>query len=343
MARIELRNTTVRLVDGYSNEAQVLGSPSPLDTEIEIDQLETPGIVPPSARFTVVGSADLYTVQDQDANAQLSIDLNSAGSGSGELTIAGADAVIPIAFDDDAAAVLASIEADANIAPGDFSVAGAGTAGDPFLITALPDGSFEDQAVAMSFAQGTLDTVPVTSQTYAGGVTHHITFSPAFATAHTPIDNAVITFTGRTLSVKVGDGTATYSQNKEYNYDLDRDDLDTVRRGAAQPMDWTLDLVWEFLTAVAGAETPTPEDVLDRVGPAADWVSSSADPCEDYAVDIEIEQNQPCGNEDIEVITIPDARYEALDHDVREATVSASGRSNAERAIKTRRPKIAIV
>jgi hypothetical protein len=83
---------------------------------------------------------------------------------------------------------------------------------------------------------------------------------------------------------------------------------------------------------------PTIEDVLKQRGEASDWTSSSADECEPYAVDIEIEYDPPCGGEEKEIILLQDFRHEQLDHDLRQATVSVTGKCNVKEASITRAP-----
>lgn len=341
MARIELRHATIRLVDGYSNTAAVNdASLAANDTTMGIDTLGTSEIIPLTTRFTVVGSGDVYTVTAQDGNAQLSIDLDDASAGTYDITIDGNSGTAN--YNDNAAAVQTVVDGITGVTAGDFVVTGSGTSGDPFLITAQADGAFGNIAVTMSADfTGLTATSPSFTQVFAGGVTHDITFTPALKTGNVPVDDAVITFTGRTLSVKVGEGNLTYTENKEYNYDLDRGNLDTVREGDQQPMDWTLDFTWEFLTSIAGASTPTIEEVLKQEGPASSWVSSSADVCEPYSVDLEIEHVPNCNTDQIETTIIPDIRYESLEHDIDGATVSASGRSNATKPIHARRAQIA--
>ena len=101
-------------------------------------------------------------------------------------------------------------------------------------------------------------------------------------------------------------------------------------------MDISLDFVWENLTAISGAATPTISDVLHKRGAAADWVSSSEDPCEPYALDIEVEYAQPCGGQPTEYIMLPDFRWEDLPHSLTDAQVSMTGRCNATEALVSR-------
>jgi hypothetical protein len=161
-----------------------------------------------------------------------------------------------------------------------------------------------------------------------------ITFSPGLEAA--VADDAVIDFGGRTLEIKIGTGNVTYNEQRQMQYTLDRGTLDTVREGDDVPMDVALDFIWEFITAVTGSGTPTIEDALKNRGEASTWVTSSADPCEPFAVDITIQHTPPCGNEEVETIVFPDFRYESLNHNLRDAAVAVTGKCNAKEAIVDR-------
>jgi hypothetical protein len=141
---------------------------------------------------------------------------------------------------------------------------------------------------------------------------------------------------GEVIEVKLGAGNLTYDEKVTREYIKDRGLLDTVRDGDEEPMDVRLDAQWETLTAEAGGPAPTVEDVLKRRGLAAAWTSVSADPCEPFAVDIELINNLPCSEEDPEKIVLPDFRYETAAHDMRGGTISFSGKCNAREAIVTR-------
>jgi len=164
--------------------------------------------------------------------------------------------------------------------------------------------------------------------------TTNIEFSPALG-AGTYLDDDVVTFINQQIEVKVGDGNLTYTENKEYEYELDRGNLDSVREGNEQPMDVTLDFVYEFVTTGTGEEV-TPVDALKGKGGAAEWVSSSADLCEPYAVDLEVEHNPPCGTAETETTVFPDFRHDSLEFDLGDASISATGRCNATEPTITR-------
>jgi hypothetical protein len=169
------------------------------------------------------------------------------------------------------------------------------------------------------------------------GPTTNIQFSPAFSAMTTPDDGDVLNFLPQQIEVTIGDGNLTYTENRELEYELDRGTLDSVRQGDDQPMEVTLDMVYEFVTT-GTSETITPVDALKRKGGAVEWVSSSADPCEPYAVDIEVQHEPSCGgsNTEDEITLFPDFRWDSLEFDLREATISATGRCNAVEPVVTR-------
>lgn len=166
-----------------------------------------------------------------------------------------------------------------------------------------------------------------------GPPTTSITFTPVLDAA--VLNDAVITFDGRALEVKIGEGNLTYDEKRTMQYTLDRGNLDTVREGDQVPMDVKFDFVWEFITASSG-DDPTLEDVLKNRGEASTWETSSSDACEPFALDIEIEHIPPCGGEEVETVRLPDFRQESLAHDLRAGTISATGKCNSTIAIVAR-------
>ncbi len=163
--------------------------------------------------------------------------------------------------------------------------------------------------------------------------TTSITFTPVLAAG--VVDDAVMTFLPQQIEVKIGDGNLTYTENVNNEYLLDRGDLDTVREGDQAPMDVTMDFVYEFVRTGTN-ETITPVDAIKGIGGADEWVSSSADLCEPYAVDIEVEHNPPCGTAETETTLFPDFRRDSLDFDLSAATISCKGRCNATEPTITR-------
>jgi hypothetical protein len=175
----------------------------------------------------------------------------------------------------------------------------------------------------------------VTARTPTGaGPTTNIVFTPALG-AGTYLDGDTVTFIAQQIEVTLGDGNLTWTINKEYEYLLDRGNLDTVREGDQVPLDVVLDSVYEFITTGTG-ETITPYDAMNGVGGASEWVSASADPCEPYAVDLEVDHVQNCGTAEDELTLLPDFRYDTLDVDLDAATISFTGRCNAVSPTVTR-------
>lgn len=163
--------------------------------------------------------------------------------------------------------------------------------------------------------------------------TTSIDFTPALGTG--VVDDAVITFLPQQVEVKLGDGNLTWTVNREYEYLLDRGNLDTVREGDQQPLDVSIDSVYEFITTGTG-ETISPYDAVNGTGGAAEWVSSSNDPCEPYAVDLEVEYTPPCGGAETETTLLPDFRYDTFESDLDAATLSLTGRCNVVKPTVTR-------
>ncbi len=139
-----------------------------------------------------------------------------------------------------------------------------------------------------------------------------------------------------TLTIKVGEGNATWTERINREYELNRGSLDEVRNGDEVPVELRIDCVWEYIKTNSTAATPTIEDALKNVGGAIDWVSSDTDDaCRPYAVDVEIE-HQPTCDGDNEIVLLSDFRYEQLDHDLRAGTLSVSGRCNITAPTVTR-------
>jgi len=136
-----------------------------------------------------------------------------------------------------------------------------------------------------------------------------------------------ITFLPQQIEIKVGDGNITYTENKTYEYLLDRGDLDTVREGDQVPLDVNLECTFEHITTGTSEEI-SPMDALKQKEGASGWVSSAGDQCEPYAIDIEVEHNPPCGTSQIETVLFPDFRPDTKEVNYQDATISLSGKCN---------------
>lgn len=183
------------------------------------------------------------------------------------------------------------------------------------------------------------DRYVVGSTVESGGNTTTINFTPALAAS--VANNEVVIAYGVFLRVKVGDGTLTWSEKKPREYKKDRGRLDQVRNADEEPIDVNINLMYEELTASSGAP-PTPEDVLKQRGAAADWVSTETDdPCAPFAVNIRLDHTPPnCTTVERERVILPNFRYEQLDHNPKDGTISCQGKCNATEAIVTRLPQL---
>jgi hypothetical protein len=174
----------------------------------------------------------------------------------------------------------------------------------------------------------------VTARTPASaGPTTNIVFSPALG-AGSYGTGATLTFLPQRLEVKLGEGEAKWSKSRTLKYDLDRDRLDTVRQGADVPLDLSITSTWEHVRTGTG-EIVTPTDAMDRVGGAAEWVSTGSE-CEPYAIDVEIVHEPECGAAQKETHLFPDYRYEKEDFDIKNATIATSGKCNVTAPTITR-------
>jgi len=159
--------------------------------------------------------------------------------------------------------------------------------------------------------------------------TTSITFTPALGAASSSYSTgAVLTFAPNQVEITIGDGDLKYTEADQYKYDLDRGELDTVRRGDDVPMEVTTNFTFDQVASGTG-EAITPIEALKGTGAASEWVTSSTDLCEPYAVDMVVEDVRPCGGSESSTYTFPDFRSEKRDFDLKNATIAVSGKCNA--------------
>ena len=172
----------------------------------------------------------------------------------------------------------------------------------------------------------------VTARTPANaGPTTNVVFSPAWTAVNTPSQTDIVTFQAQRVAITIGEGNLAYTEAQNMDYRLDRGILDTVREGDDIPVEVSMDFSYEFVTT-GTSETITPSDALKQIGGANEWVSSAADLCEPYAVDIEIERDVTCGTTEDETTLLSDYRWESLEYSLRDATISSSGKCNVTEA-----------
>jgi hypothetical protein len=184
---------------------------------------------------------------------------------------------------------------------------------------------------------GSTDTYTVTSTT-GGSTPTVIHFTPALRTgAGIPVDDAVITVGPNILKIKVGEGNLTFNAKRNMIYVREKRSITSgfVMTGDDEPMDVKLDMIWEFLSSDT-SDPPTPEEAFLNEGAASEWVTSGADPCEPYCIDIEVVYTPPCSGVKAERILLEEYRWEALDHDLKAGTLSTSGKCKILTPQKTR-------
>ena len=161
------------------------------------------------------------------------------------------------------------------------------------------------------------------------GPTTNITITPMLGVGTYNSENAegALTFINQRIEIKIGEGNLTWSETKEYEYLRERGDLDTVKEGDEQPVEMSLEFVYDYIKTESG-QAITAVDALKRASTASEWVSSSADLCEPYCIDILAKHCVPCGTDQDEDVLFTDFRYESLDFDMGEASIAVSGRCN---------------
>ena len=346
MARIELRDASIYIQDGLSGSATVEeATPGATDTDVDINTVvlnsTVTTLVPVGARFTVntVNNVTTYTVTARHGiNEQKTVNIDDASSGGNFTLTFGGDTTINIAYDATFGTVQTDLENLTSIGAGNVSVTGGPGPTTDWVVEFI--GTLADTDVGAMTGDGTNLTGGTTTVTITDTVTGdantttNVEFTPAWGT-YVPSQNDAITFISQRIDVKVGEGNITWTEAKEYEYLLDRGDLDTVKEGDEQPLEVSLEFVYEHITTGTG-EDITPVDALKQQNEAAEWVSSSSDLCEPYSVDMVVMHCVPCGSEEDEQTVFSDFRYESLDFDLSEATIAVSGRCNVSEATPTR-------
>jgi hypothetical protein len=194
---------------------------------------------------------------------------------------------------------------------------------DPDLVPVGARFTIAGEAVATTKHVVTARTPASTSPTTS------ITFTPALGAPATSYSTgAVLTFEANEVEITIGDGDLKYTEADQFKYDLDRGELDTVRRGDDQPMEVTTNFTFDQVKSGTG-EAITPIEALKGTGAASEWVTSSSDLCEPYAVDVVVNDVRPCGSAASSTYTFPDFRSEKRDYDIKNATIAVSGKCNA--------------
>lgn len=330
-----MKNCYIGLQDGFSGTGEVDDmSVIAGDTTILIDEdlnvlHDDAQLVPVGARFTTAGVTQIRAITARNANCQFQISIGADTTGTYTVTVNGVTSAA-INGTDDLATVTAALVAMSNISAADITVTEPST--DVFLIEFK--GAFLDTAVTVSATPTDLDNF-ATETLHVGGKTWSLTFTPAVAAGETISDGAVITYLPQRILMKVGDNDFEWNEPSEPIFDKDRDRLDGVRSGPEIEMDITFASVLNFLVASSG-QPVTPYEVLHRTGGAADWHTTSTDPCEPYCPDIFILDIPPCGSEQAEVMYFRRFYPTNKRGSIRDAVLELVGKCNATKPEVTR-------
>lgn len=364
MARIELKNTPIYIEDGLSGSAGVSSGGSsgsatlgvttvvlntdvtdqiPVGGRFTISGESTPTVhtvmsrTPSSGPTTSIGIAPALGAGSYNAPAELgAVTVSQEGDVSNDEiqsiavfgnTVTGGTYTLTLNLNGAGPITTAPIAYDANAGTIETAI--------DVAVTAATYPSWTNGDIAVTGGPLTTDPVVLTYSGTSVEETNHGTVEITSVSLVTSTGNAVLTFMPQQIEVKIGDGDISWTESREFNYDLDRGRLDTVRQGDEQPVSVDLQFVYEYVTAQSGRPI-TPVDALKRIGEATEWVSSDPDQCAPFAVNIVVIHCVPCGTDYKEKITFPDFRWESLEFSIDDAAISVSGQCNTTEAIAER-------
>lgn len=136
------------------------------------------------------------------------------------------------------------------------------------------------------------------------------------------------------LILKIGEGTFTWTEKKNMDYMLDRGTLNTVRAGDEEPVEWSLDVSWDWIQGTSAAPVADGIGELTKYveGDATHKTTDTADACAPHAFDIVVNYAPNCGAADAKDITLQHCRKENLQFDISNGTIALSGRANVTAA-----------
>lgn len=170
---------------------------------------------------------------------------------------------------------------------------------------------------------GTDPTMYTVTASVGGATPTNITVTPALVTAATAAEAIVVG--PNFITVVMAEGNLTYEEKRKFEYVRNKRKIAFVKTGDEDPTDVSIDALWEYLSSVT-ASPPTIEEALKQKGNASTWITSGADLCEPYCVDIEVEYNPPCNTTNAnERIDIKEFRFESLGHNLKDGMLNAKG------------------
>ncbi|MBF84040.1 MAG: hypothetical protein CL489_06130 [Acidobacteria bacterium] len=158
------------------------------------------------------------------------------------------------------------------------------------------------------------------------------------------LKNATIKFldgtavTPQELELKVDDGNITFQSQREIEYVLNRGKLDSTREGDEVPMSVSINLRWDEIRASTADSHMSPYEFITGENKGSAVVSTGAD-CEPLAIDIQVVLGlDACSGSNVEdeTIVFTQFRYESIDGDASNGTLSVQGRCNAKHPTSTR-------
>jgi len=336
-APIDLKETFMYIRDGFDN-----GDQTPTTTDIEAIgttaiALSDCGLNVPDGACVTFGNEpdEEYTVASATrtggTDTIFHADPGTATAGTFTLTFRG-EVTEPIAYDAAAATVELALEALCNVPVGEGTVAAAGTPPPDWIITF--SGTLGDQPLTITddltlqdYTDNQDAVLTIDTPGVAPTATTDLVITPGVLTATTA--GGLVHFKGRKIEIVIGEGNANYKETYNREYRKNRGLLNTVRNADQEPLELSFDFEWDYISSVCGAAVPTIEEALKGTGPAADWVSSADDECEPKSVIIEIWNVPACSTTNAkEKFVFADFRVEALDHNINDSQVSASGKCN---------------
>lgn len=368
MARIQLRDTTIYMQDGLSGDADVeVGNSAfavpavstTIDGATGVDEIQviaqytrapsggtftltfndgvnpaiTTAAIAWNAADTVIEAAIDTAFTGASYPAWTNADISVLESGAAGLS----DGTVTVTFDGTSVDETNwnPIVVDGALLTG-VTVSSLGTLGMDTIVLNTDNTDLVPVGARFTIATETgtpIHTVTARDNTDADASTLRVAITPVIASA--VVDTDTITFLPQQIEIKIGEGDLSWTEAREILYDLDRDLLDTVRLGQEQPVEIDLAFIFDYVTTESG-QTITPIDALKRIGEASEWVNSSTDACEPYAVDIYVVHCVPCGTDQDQDFTFSDFRYESLEYSIQDASIAVSGRCNVSSVTTSR-------
>lgn len=141
------------------------------------------------------------------------------------------------------------------------------------------------------------------------------------------------------ITVRIGEGTLTYSTKRDIQQRKSRGNLYQVREGEEQVTEINFQFVWDLITS-SGEEHPTVEEALNGLAPGWTSASASLDPNSPFTTNLQFVNQIPCygiaGGYITETLNFPIFSYETFDHQVKDATIDCKGFSNRTKPIIVR-------